>query len=159
MALDTEYTGPPIGEPPEHIHDVEPVTDAIQDAAEDVDELVIAVQTLESESGKRQTELLERIDTCRTQLEALSNRPQTPESLAESPMLVQIQSQLTQIQSEFLSLKSSLDTLLNRPDHVPNVSAAPIQETPHENAGDLLEVETVAVDNPQPIPPKKRIFV
>lgn len=150
-----EYTGPPIGDPPEHVHENEPVVDVLEDTQEEVDDLTAQVQALETVSATRHTELLERINTCSTRLETISSA-----ATSESPLLAQIVSQLAEVKAELTNLKSSMDTKQNRPEL--SVSTAEIlTEDPAEPSQErsTVELPVSQVENPTPPVERKRRFV
>lgn len=149
-----EYTGPPIGEPPVHVHDNAPVTEALEDALEETDELVAQVNALETVSATRHAELLERINTCQTRLEMISSA-----ATSENPLLTQIVSQLAEVKAELISLKSSTDTRSNLREL--SVSQTEILTDLDALSPERSTVEAPGsdVENPTPKEQRKRRFV
>lgn len=123
-------SGPPIGDPPEHTHEVPVVVEeSPEEVEEDIDELLVAVQNLAGGN----TRILERLETCQNRLEVLSTT-----ATAENPVLTQVLNQLVEMRAELMSLKSSMDLRRNLP---PQSELPP--ETPPEPA------VNVEVDHPE----------
>jgi hypothetical protein len=151
-------TGPPVGEPPEHVHSespaIEEIVEDISDTEDDIDELAEALAVHSIISEERHDEILERVDECRNRLEVL-----LPMTQAENPLLSQILSEMTAIRAELMSLKSSMGTRPNHPP--PNESPSEEQraENPEEpNQAPSIAEPSVAREEPeaQPAPKAKK---
>lgn len=154
---DPEYTGPPLGPPPEHVHDNEPVTDALDDTAEEVDELTQAVTELQEKTGQNHSEILGRLDVCQNSLTRLAEQ----QTATESPMLVQIVTQLAALQSEVLNIRQELAMSMRNqlPSELPISSETPPESDSLETDGLTDEVPEEDAENiPQEVPMRKRRF-
>jgi chromosome segregation ATPase len=154
MPDDPEYTGPPIGEPPEHVHDNAPVVDVIDQTQDEVDELQEQVSGLESLTKTQHAEMTAKVDTCLSKLEALSTQ-----NSAENPLLTQLLNQLVEIRSELSSLKSSMDTRQNLPPRNVSEEAIVVEEIPSLPNQDESISAPFEVENPTPKPERKTKFV
>jgi hypothetical protein len=97
-------TGPPIGEVPIHTHEEPAIAEVVEEVADEADELLDEIRALGTAQETRLSTLTENINTCRTQLERLSQiQP------AENPMLTQLLNQMIEIRAELASLKSTLE--------------------------------------------------
>ena len=138
-------SGPPIGDPPEHTHEVPVVVEESADEVEeDIDELLVAVQNLAGGN----TQILERLDTCQNRLEVLSQT-----ATAENPVLTQVLNQLVEMRAELTSLKSSMDSKRNNP---------PQNESPEVNLEEPRAEESMvepSVENEEPQKTRKNRFV
>lgn len=104
-------SGPPIGDPPEHTHEVPVVVEeSPQEIEDDIDELAEALAVHSIISEERHDEILTEVAACQTRLEQLSTV-----GTAESPLLTQIIAELATIRGELQSLKSSMDSRQNPP--------------------------------------------
>ena len=134
----------------------EEIIDAVEDETEEVDELVAQLSALSAISETRHTQILERTDACRVELERLSTIPQ-----AESPLLTQLLNQMIEIRTELTSLKLSMDLRLSPPTQtIPreSVESESLQET-RTDLSERSEEENPAEEIP-PIPvAKKNRFV
>lgn len=127
--------------------DLAPEPDDPEIIEDDVDELVTLVNEVKA-TGENQTEILGRIESCLNRLEALST------TQTESPVLVEIKSQLEEMRAELALVKSSVDTLPKSPPLNESIPIAiPALETVDEpEAVDLTEeVPDGSVENPEPI--------
>jgi DNA repair ATPase RecN len=130
---------------PEEI-EVTPVGAVIEES-EEIDEIAeqLAAQSLIGD--ERHAEILQEIQTCKIQLESLSQTER-----AENPLLTQIAESLSQLRAEMESLKSSMDSRQNPP--TPNPSAI---ESPEEPSQALSTVEAPEEAVPEaPVTPKKK---
>ena len=125
----------------------EEIREDLEEATEDVDELVSTLAAHATLSETRHTEILERIDQCRTISERLSAT-----SGAENPMLTQLLNQMVELRAELSTLKSSMDSRQNLP--VPNVS-----EIPPEEQSPVVLTEELSVENEVPVPTRKNRFI
>jgi hypothetical protein len=138
-------SGPPIGDPPEHTHEVPVVVEESADEVEeDIDELLVAVQNLAGGN----TQILERLETCQTRLEVLSTT-----ATAENPVLTQMLNQLVEMRAQLMSLNSSMDSRLRVP---------PQSESPEANLEEPRAEESMvepSVENEEPQKTRKNRFV
>lgn len=127
----------------------------VVDAIEETDELIERLTALEAKTDTQHTELIERLEACRNQLEQSS----TVMATAENPLLTQALASLQEIKAELTSLKSSMDTMLK--DRTPNPYAPPVTEVPEEiSVVESTEEPVRDVSNAEPAtPPKKNRFI
>ena len=131
-----------------------------EETIEETDELIERLDSLETISNTRHGELLERLESCRSNLERLST-----ESTAENPRLSELAATLGEIRAELSSLKSSMDTISSHPllsasqEPIATVEALTVLDEP------ALENQTVEVsagneeptlEAPPPSPPARK---
>jgi phage shock protein A len=123
---------------------------AVEDEADEVDEILKELQSQRTVSETRLNELSERINQCLTKLEALSAG-----SNAENPMLIQLSNQMAEIRGDVtLALKSLEDMKAKSPAQSESV---PVEEIPEVQDLPRLEksMEEPSEENEPPKPPRK----
>lgn len=126
---------------------------ASEDNAEEIDELSeqLAVHSIISE--ERHDEILERVDQCRTELERLSANGLTT---AESPMLIQMVTQLAEIRAELTNLKSSQDRMDQTLRESSTQTRQEPEMVPEEPRAEELMVEPSEENEPGPVEAPRR---
>jgi chromosome segregation ATPase len=149
-SMSPEYTGPPIGDPPEHVHEDTPAVEAVEEAVSSIDEQL--VELLEK-TDENNTKVLKGVEECQNRLNNLLEKFST-ELRVENPMLTEILLQLRELRDQIMNLKSSMDSRQrNQPQNVSEMEEEPVPS-------DSLNPEspTEEVENPEPERKRKAKF-
>jgi hypothetical protein len=130
------------------------IQDAVDENAEEVDELVELVRSQRNLSETRHAEILARVNECSNSLERLSTQTQ-----AENPAMTQVLSQLAEMRVEMDLLRQELRSTAT-------MSKVPTPNGSEPNPGGLIETEVLieepsgeSVENPPQQTVKKNRFI
>jgi len=117
----------------------ESAEDAIEETAEEIDEITEQLVAHSIMSEERHEEIIEKVDECLSRLESSSAT-----AGAENPMLAQLLNQLIEIRAEVTALKSSWDSRnQQQSESIPEVEVLPesVVEDHREAESETPELE------------------
>jgi hypothetical protein len=134
--------------------------EALEDTADEVDEVAEALAAHDIISEERHDEIIERVEACQNQLAVLSTQER-----AENPVLSEIRTELSRLLAEVTALsKAQTDLRLSMDTRMPSIPQ-PSRLEPEStvepeppNQAESTDAPAPAEATPQPVPAKRRRF-